>query len=86
MSDRRGAVVYPSRLAGLTLDRGQVRWYSLNAQGEIEAMILNDVTGDAYQYGLLTHFDEQGEGMTKYYSYTYDLAGVSYSLPSTTIR
>jgi hypothetical protein len=86
VSDRRGAVVYPSRLAGLTLDRGQVRWYSLNAQGEIEAMILNDVTGDAYQYGLLTHFDEQGEGMTKYYSYTYDLAGVSYSLPSTTTR
>ena len=86
VSDDRGAVVYPSRLAGLTLKSGMVRWYSLNPQGEIEAMILNDVTGDAYQYGYITHFEEQGEGLSRYYSYSYDLNGVSYSIPGTTTR
>ena len=86
VSDRRGAVIYPSRLAGLELKSKMVRWYSLNPQGEIEAMILNDVTGDAYQYGILTRFEEMGEGMSRYYSYSYDLNGVSYSLPSSTTR
>lgn len=84
ISDGRGAVVYPSRLAGLNLTSGKVRWYSLNPQGEIEAMILNDVTGDAYQYGYITRFEEQGEGMSKYYSYTYDIGGVSYTTAGTT--
>ena len=86
VGDNRGAVIYPSRLAGLKLDSGKVRWYALNPQGEIEAMILNNVTGDAYQYGVLTRLDEQGDGMSKFYSYEYDLGGVSYSLPGTTTR
>ena len=80
VSDRRGAVVYPSRLAGLDLKSGMVRWYSLNPQGEIEAMILNDVTGDAYQYGIITRFSEEGEGMSRLCSYAYDIAGTGYSL------
>ena len=84
VSDTRGAVVYPSRLAGLKLDRGQVSWYSLNPQGEIEALILNDVTGDAYQYGVLTRMTEEGEGMSRYCTYEYDLGGVSYSLAGST--
>ena len=86
VSDNRGAVIYPSRLAGLKLDSGKVRWYSLNPQGEIDILILNDVTGDAYQYGILTRFEELGEGMSSYYSYTYDLGGVTYSLPGSTTR
>ena len=86
VSDNRGAVIYPSRLAGLKLDSGKVRWYSLNPQGEIDILILNDVTGDAYQYGVLTRFEELGEGMSSYYSYTYDLGGVTYSLPGSTTR
>ena len=86
VSDKRGAVVYPSRLAGLNLDRGDVLWHSLNTRGEIDTMILKDVTGDAYQYGILTRFEEMGEGMSRFYSYAYDLAGTSYSLPSSTTR
>jgi len=86
VSDNRGAVVYPSRLAGLKLDRGQVRWYALNPQGEIETLILNDVTGDAYQYGVLTGMSEEGEGMYRYCTYSYDLGGVPYTLPNTTTR
>ena len=48
VGDKRGAVLYPKRLAGLNLDSGKVRWYALNTQGEIETLILNNVTGDVY--------------------------------------
>ncbi len=84
VSEDRGAVVSPSRLAGLELDSGKVKYYSLTPQGEIETLILNDVTGDAYQYGIITRFEEEGEGMSKYYAYQYDVGGVSYSLSGTT--
>ena len=85
VSDGRGAVISPSRLAGLNLS-GRVKYYALNPQGEIETLILDDVTGDAYQYGILSRIDEAGEGMNKYYSYTYDIAGVSYTLPGAGTR
>ena len=79
VGDKRGAVLYPKRLAGLNLDSGKVRWYALNTQGEIETLILNNVTGDVYSYGIITHFEEQGEGLSRYCSYQYDVGGVSYS-------
>ena len=80
VGDQRGAVIYPSRLAGLNLDRGKVRWYSLNPQGEIETLILNDVTGDVYSYGIITRFEEEGEGLSRFCTYQYDVGGVSYSI------
>ena len=79
VGDKRGAVLYPKRLAGLNLDSGKVRWYALNTQGEIETLILNNVTGDVYSYGIITHFEEHGEGLSRYCSYQYDVGGVSYS-------
>ena len=68
--------VYPSRLAGVNLTSGMVRWYSTNAQGEIDRLILNDVTGDLHQYGVLTDVTEQSFGMMLMSSYVYDIAGV----------
>ena len=84
VSENRGAVIYPVRLAGLNLTSGKVRYYSLNPQGEIETLILNDVTGDAYQYGVITRYDEEGEGMSRYSTYQYDVGGVSYTMAGTT--
>ena len=84
VSEDRGAVIYPARLAGLNLNSGKVKYYALNPQGEIETLILNDVTGDAYQYGIITHFTEEGEGMSRYCTYQYDVGGVSYTLSGTT--
>lgn len=68
--------VYPSRLAGVNLTSGMVRWYSTNAQEEIDRLILNDVTGDLHQYGVLTDVTEQSFGMVLMSSYVYDIAGV----------
>ena len=38
--------VRPSRLAGTDLNLLNVRYYTLNEKGEIDRLILNDVTGD----------------------------------------
>ena len=86
VSDGRGAVIHPSRLAGLSLGGGKVRYFALNPQGEIETLILDDVTGDAYQYGVVLQMREEGEGMNKFFSYSYDVGGVTYSLPASATR
>lgn len=84
ISEDRGAVICPTRLAGLDLDRGKVRYYSLNPQGEIETLILNDVTGDACQYGFITRYEEEGEGMSRFCTYQFDMGGTSYTVSGTT--
>ena len=84
VSEDRGAVIYPARLAGLNLNSGKVKYYALNPQGEIETLILNDVTGDAYHYGIITRFEEEGQGMSRYCTYQYDVDGVSYTLSGAT--
>ena len=84
VSEDRGAVIYPARLAGLSLNSGKVKYYALNPQGEIETLILNDVTGDAYHYGIITRFEEEGQGMSRYCTYQYDVDGVSYTLSGAT--
>ena len=82
VADGRGATFYSGRLAGVNLTSGMVRYYSLNSQGEIDQMILNNVTGDMYQYGVLTRMEEFGEGLYRYYTYVYDVGGVSYTIPN----
>ena len=84
VADGQGAVYRPERLAGVALSSGAVRYYSLNSQGEIDQMILENVTGDMYQYGVLTRREEMGEGLNRIYSYEYDIAGTDYALPAST--
>ena len=45
--------IRPSRLAGVTLEGGDVRYYTTNADGEIDRLILDNVTGDLWTYGVL---------------------------------
>ena len=84
VAEGQGATFYPERLAGVNLTSGMVRYYSLNSQGEIDQMILNNVTGDMYQYGVLTRLEEFGTGLSRYYTYVYDVGGVSYTIPNST--
>lgn len=82
-----GTRIFPERLAGLTLTQGMVSYYTLNGSGEIDRMILKDVTGDSYSYGLLTRLDEMPiDSFTTYYTYTYDVGGTTYTLPNITTR
>ena len=82
--------IYPQRLAGVNMTDNMVRYYVLNAQGEISHLILNDATGDIHQYGVITVSDEQetilpNGDVTLSSSYTYDVGGqkLTFSNPST---
>lgn len=77
------AIIYPSRLAGLSLSSDKVRYYALNDAGEIAVLILGDVTGDAYAYGILTAVNESFSttsiSVSGSYSYIINGASGSYS-------
>ena len=45
--------IRPSRLSGVTLASDDVRYYTTNEAGEIDCLILDNVTGDLWTYGLL---------------------------------
>ena len=72
--------VYPQRLAGVSFTDDMVRYYVRNGQGEITHLILNNVTGDLHQYGVVTKAEEvdvtiPGGGFMVSSSYTYDVGG-----------
>lgn len=74
--DNAGVRVYPQRLAGVNLsDSKMVRYYRLNSAGEISHLILNDVTGDVHQYGVITEAKEDDRDMIIAGSYVYDVGG-----------
>ena len=45
--------VRPSRLSGVTLSESDVRYYTTNSAGQIDRVILDDVTGDLWEYAAL---------------------------------
>ena len=52
-SEGLAGTVRPSRIAGTKLNALTVRYYTLNEQGQIDRLVLNDVTGDLWKYGVL---------------------------------
>ena len=52
-SEGLAGTVRPSRLSGVTLSSSDVRYYTVNEAGQIDRLILNDVTGDLWKYGVL---------------------------------
>ena len=52
-SEGVAGTVRPSRIAGTKLNALTVRYYTMNEQGQIDRLILNDVTGDLWKYGVL---------------------------------
>ena len=82
-----GLRVYPQRLAGVSLSGSMVKYYSLNSSGEIERLILSDVTGDMHHYGILEEIRETPAGeFTTYYSYVLNVAGSQVVMPDSTTR
>lgn len=74
--------VYAQRLAGVKFTEGMVRYYVLNPQGEISHLILDDVTGDIHQYGVITKVDEIESEFVLSSAYTYDVGGQRYTFGS----
>ena len=52
-SEGLAGTVRPGRIAGTELNALTVRYYTLNEQGQSDRLILNDVTGDLWKYGVL---------------------------------
>ena len=79
--------VYASRLAGLSLSTSQIRYFALDSNGDISDLILNDVTGDMYEYGILTSVSESfsTSNISLSSSYEFLIDGSSASYNSTSI-
>lgn len=68
--DTTGTEIFPSRLAGLTISKSDVAYSRTNIRGEIDRLVLKDVTGEMHTYGYLRSL-ETSEA-TGIYVATYD--------------
>lgn len=71
------AAVDVSRLAGKTVTDKMVRHYTLDKNGDIDRLILNDATGDTWTYGYLSAVNDlsQGGATEINMQYTYLVGG-----------
>lgn len=87
VSGSRGVRVHPGRLAGMSLSGSMVRYCSKNSAGEIDRLILSDVTGDMHQYGILTSWEGADVGeFSTYYTYELDFGGQTGRIAQSTTR
>lgn len=68
---------YMQRLDGMTLKDGQVLYTQKNSNGEISEMIIQNVTGDMYSYGIITSVTKQG---TSVVGATIESSGTAYAI------
>ena len=76
--------IYPDRLAGAELERADVLYYSVNELGEIDRLILDEVTGDTYTYGFLIDSQVNTGSLSVSASYTFLVEGQTVSVSGTT--
>jgi len=72
--------VFPQRINSLNISARNILYADTNDSGEITSLILNNVTGDAYKYGIIN--DIEIKKTTKFIStgtYTFDIGGKSAS-------
>lgn len=82
--DDPGAYVttYIQRLDGIEIESGQVLYVKKDSQGIVTDIILNNVTGDCYNYGVITDLVESGSGTGMSVTskrYTCDILGDKYT-------
>lgn len=69
--------IFPDRLAGLTLEEDDVRYYTTNSKGEIDSLLLEDATGDCATFAFVTKVNEVSSGMTLMGTYHYLEQGIA---------
>ncbi|MBE6914492.1 MAG: S-layer homology domain-containing protein [Ruminococcaceae bacterium] len=74
------------RLAGCTLGSGKIRCCILNTAGEIEDLILDNVTGDVWTYGYLTELIDASFSMQINVSYIGLADGAPFTFPAQSVR
>ncbi len=68
--------VYPQRLNGINIANRDVLYVSKNSVGNIDGLILNDITGDAYTYGIMTKVTNTSSDRALSGSYEYISDGI----------
>ncbi len=74
------ATVFPQRLNGITLSKSKILYAHKNSDGHVDALILDDTTGDMHTYGILTSAKNISNNMSVSGSYEYIANGVTSSL------
>ena len=73
------ATVFPQRLNGITLSKSGILYAHKNSEGQIDAMILDDTTGDMHTYGIIKSAKNNSNGMSISGSYEYIANGTNTS-------
>lgn len=74
------ASIFLQRLDQMDLGIKKVLYYDLNNRGQITDLILNDVTGECYSYGIITHAESRTSGYNVGGSYSYNIGGQTGSI------
>ncbi len=69
------STIFLQRLDGMELSQKQILYYDTNSRGQITDLILNDVTGECYSYGVITSAESRTSGYNVGGSYSYDING-----------
>lgn len=70
--------VFGQRLDGTPLSGSDIRYVGVNTRGEIKDLVLNDVTGDAAQYGMLVKATNKASAAALSGDYQVDVDGKFY--------
>lgn len=79
------AYLYPDRLSGTELERSDVRYYTLDENGDIDCLILNEATGDTLDYVYVISASELNSDMNVTGTYQYLLNGNLQSISGSTV-
>lgn len=82
--DGGAAAVELERIAGLTLRERDVKFYSLDAAGRIDNLILDDATGDTWKYVYMSSVTDLSTEYSIYVFYLYYENGVPRTFSSST--
>lgn len=69
--------VFPERLDGVKITSGNILHYEKNDMNQIDSLILNNVTGDMYSYGIVKKAENNSNDFFMAGVYTFDINGVS---------
>ena len=73
------ARIYMQRIDGIELQSSNVVYYSTNASGQIDEMILQNVTGDMFRYGMVVSAGKSSDGEITYNTYSIQSDNELYS-------
>jgi len=74
--------VFPERLDGVKIPVGKILYYEKDDKNRIESIILDNVTGDLYSYGVVKKAVNVDNDFMTSGSYVYDIGGEEFNLNS----